>query len=94
MTELCVTETYFTQENKIYKQTDGLAMGFSISPFLSEIHMASLETSLQNERYFPTVWLRCIDDIFAIVKRSHLRSLLRMLNSYHPYKEFRSFILE
>ena len=44
MLELAVTETYFTFNDKIYKQTDGMAMGSQLGPTFANIFMCYIET--------------------------------------------------
>lgn len=37
---------------------------------------------------FPRVWLRYVDDVFAVVKERHLNQLLQLINSQHETIEF------
>ena len=85
---LCTEETYSVFKDIIFKQSE-LAMGSSISPFLAELFMSHLETSLSKHKFFPRIWYCYVDDIFAIIKKSQLRSLLRMLNDFQPNIKFK-----
>lgn len=55
-------------------------MGSHLSPFLANLFMSNLETEMRNERNFPRVWFRYVDDVWAIVKKQELRTLINMLN--------------
>ena len=44
--ELCMTTTYFMFNNESYEQTDGVAMGTSLSPIVAEIFMDEVETRI------------------------------------------------
>ncbi|XP_053690925.1 uncharacterized protein LOC128739464 [Sabethes cyaneus] len=63
-------------------------MGNKISPLLAESFMSDFEAALQKEKYFPRVWKRYVDDVFAIVKERHLSQTLELLNSRHPTIKF------
>lgn len=67
----------------VYKQSSGAAIGKSVSPFFANICLSALETSLSGVPIFPRVWLRYVDDVFAIVKRDQIGVVLDMLNGYH-----------
>ena len=88
LTKLCVENCFFTFNGIVYSQTSGLAMGSSLSPFLSELFMAALEEAMSKKRFFPRCWIRYVDDIFCIIKRTHLRIFLKMLNEHHPSIKF------
>ncbi|XP_053685711.1 uncharacterized protein LOC128735241 [Sabethes cyaneus] len=63
-------------------------MGSKVSPLLAEVFMSDFEVALQKEKYFPRVWKRYVDDVFAIVKERHLPKTLDLLNSRHPTIKF------
>ena len=93
--KLCVTDTYFTFNGHIYKQTFGVAMGSSLSPVLANLYMEFFEVSL-----LPNInvigieivlWKRYVDDIFALLKLTDEHSLeefLFELNSCEPSIKF------
>jgi len=70
-----LNNNYFTFDNKIFKQTKGVAMGQSIAVSFACIYMSMLEMkcfkkckSLRPSFQFPLYFKRYIDDIFSIWK--------------------------
>ena len=78
---LCMQQSYFQFRDCIYEQKQGAPMGNSLSPFLSDIYMADLETELQTKNLLPERWWRYVDDVFCIIKRDSLTSVLDTINS-------------
>lgn len=83
LTKLCMEENYFTFRGEFYKQLKGAPMGNRLSPFISEIFMAKLESDLISKGLLPRFWARYVDDVFAIVKTKDLDSTLTTLNGLH-----------
>jgi hypothetical protein len=77
-------EIFFMFRNKIYKQTEGTCIGSCLSSLIAGIFMKTFENNLQTSPQFPKLWLRYVDDIFVIIKRSELNNTLTWLNSQHP----------
>ncbi|KAJ8960542.1 hypothetical protein NQ318_013830 [Aromia moschata] len=49
-----------------FQQHEGTAMGNSLSPFIANLFMSKFETEVKDKfEYFPRVWFRYVDDIFA-----------------------------
>lgn len=71
-----------------YKIEEGTSMGNSLSPFLANLFMSNLESNLQKESDFPKIWLRYVDDIFAIIKKNDIDGMLHKLNNKHPKIHF------
>ena len=92
MLELAVTETYFTFNNKIYKQIDGMAMGSPLGPTFANIFMCHIETLFINQcpdTFKPLFYRRYVDDTFVLFKdRAHANSFLNHINSFHPNIKF------
>ncbi|XP_044752692.1 uncharacterized protein LOC123312368 isoform X1 [Coccinella septempunctata] len=91
--DLVLKQNFFQFENKYYCQVDGLSMGSSISPFLSEAFMSKFEQNLSRTSLFLKhilKWYRYVDDVFAIFRGTHgqLMSFLDLLNSLHPSIKF------
>ncbi|XP_053699016.1 uncharacterized protein LOC128745987 [Sabethes cyaneus] len=84
----CMSQNFFTFREKIFKQEFGLSMGSKLSPLLAEAFMSDFEVELKNEKLFPRVWKRYVDDVFAIVKERHLPQTLDLLNSRYPTIKF------
>ena len=89
---LCLTWSYFRFGDEYFLQTDGLAMGSSLSPILANIFMTELEeTVLARSVCKPSVWKRYVDDCFAIIPHTEackVDDLLTDLNSYHDNIKF------
>lgn len=82
LTKMCMDQNCFLFNGKIYQQTFGTSMGNSLSPFLANLFMANLEKELQKSQVFPRVWVRYVDDIFAVIGKNQLRRILKLLNSH------------
>jgi hypothetical protein len=50
--------------------------------------MAKFEIELSKSVVFPRVWMRYVDDVFAIIKKHQLRSLNKILNSQYDSIKF------
>ena len=92
---LCVRDSYFSFNGKIYQQTFGVAMGSSLSPILANLYMEFYEVSLLPRINVTGVkvilWKRYVDDIFALLKLDNADSLntfLHALNSQEPSIKF------
>lgn len=81
LTTVCMQENWFQFNGKFYKQNFGCSMGSPLSPFLADLFMSHLETKLKIDGILPRVWLRYVDDVWAIIKKHHLRTLLNSLNN-------------
>ena len=86
--EICMNQNFFSFRGKYWKQTFGLSMGSKLSPLLANLFMSDFEDDAQKEKYFPRVWKRYVDDIFAPVKERYLDQTLEMLNSRHSSIKF------
>ena len=93
--KLCVRDSYFSFDNKIYQQTFGVAMGSSLSPILANLYMEFFENSLLPRINVAGIeiilWKRYVDDIFALLKSDNVDSLntfLFALNSQEPSIKF------
>lgn len=91
LTEICMNQNYFKFNNEFYKQLDGTAMGNSLSPFIAELFMSKFEEDLGNNlKYFPRVWVRYVDDVFAIFDLSvcSVSDFVSQINSKHSSIKF------
>lgn len=86
--EVCMNQNLFTFRGKFYRQTFGLSMGSKLSPLLANVFMSDFEVDVEKQKYFPRVWRRYVDDIFASVKERYLDQTLHMLNSRHDSIKF------
>jgi hypothetical protein len=81
----------FQINNKFYQQNEGTAMGNSLSPFIADLFMSRFEKDLEEElEYFPSVWLRYVDDIFAIfdTNKGDIDNFIEKLNKRFESMKF------
>ncbi|KAJ8951688.1 hypothetical protein NQ318_012230 [Aromia moschata] len=70
-----------------FQQHEGTAMGNSLSPFIANRFMSKIETEVKDKfEYFPRVWFRYVDDIFAVfdTKAISLDNFVAKLNNRFP----------
>ena len=77
----CMNQNFFQFRDSIYKVEKGTNMGNPLSPLISEVFMASFEMSLKNRGLLPRVWLRYVDDVFAVVETNEISNVLEVLNN-------------
>ena len=93
--KICVSQTYFVFNKKLYVQVDGLAIGASTSGPAAELFMERLEIrAITTFIEPPKIWLRYVDDTFSKIKRMYLNSFLEHLNSQHRRLKFTTEIME
>ena len=90
---LLVTEGNFIFNGDFYKQIDGLAMGGPLGPTLANFFLAHLENckmfDLCPQQHRPKLYLRYIDDVFAIFDESQSHdTFLKCINCIHSNLEF------
>ena len=65
--ECPVYDVPFRFQNKIYMLKDGIAMGSPLASILANLFMTQMEENLNHiSPYKPTIWLRCVDNIFCV----------------------------
>ena len=65
--QMSVCHIPFRFLDKVYIQTDGVAMGSPLGPILADLFMSKLETKLNRfSKNRPILWLRYVDDIFCV----------------------------
>ena len=84
------TQGIFMYKDKIYKQTDGVAMGSPLGPSLANFFLGFLEKrDIDRSLYAPSFYNRYIDDICAIfTNNDHIQLFLDFINSLHPNLKF------
>ena len=85
------TQGMFLYKNKLYQLIDGVAMGSPLGPTLANFFLATVEMKLltQNLDCSPKLYLRYVDDIFAIFEEEKSSSkFLEVLNHQHKNLEF------
>ena len=89
--ELCLRSTYFQFQDKFFEQTDGAAMGSSLSPVIANLYVEHLEEHvLQTAPLSPRLWLHYVDDTFVIWphRQDELQRFHQHLNGQHPNIKF------
>ncbi|XP_063529636.1 uncharacterized protein LOC134740911 [Cydia strobilella] len=87
--EFCLTSGYFVWRGEHYLQIEGVAMGSPIAPVVANIFMEDFEQrALESCPHRPRLWLRYVDDVFAVVPHKDLDPLLEHLNARHAKIKF------
>ena len=75
LVRLVLATTWYTFNSQFYEQTDGVAMGGPASLTTAEIYMKAYErTAITTALHPPNVWERFVDDVYSIIKRTHLEN--------------------
>ena len=89
--EICTEETHFKDfEGNIWTQTDGTAIGKSISGDIAGIFMESYEDEFvlnpKKNKFVPIFWKREVDDVYCLWQygEDNIQTFLDYLNSCHP----------
>ena len=83
------TDVQFSFDDTTYKQIDGVAMGSPLGPILANIFVGYMEEQLFRKTDHPIVYVRYVDDVFAVFKTMHDSTLfLDQLNSMHGSLQF------
>jgi len=84
-----LTSTYFTFNNKIYKQTFGTPMGSPLSPVIADAVMRDLETvCLSKINCQVTLYYRYVDDIIMACPSDKVDFIVSTFNGYHERLNF------
>jgi len=84
-----LSSTYFTFNNKIYKQTFGTPMGSPLSPIVADLVMQDLEENILNSlNSRPPLYYRYVDDIILSAPENEIHNILEKFNSYHHRLKF------
>ena len=90
--ELTALDSYFTFNDQIYLQCDGVAMGSPLGPIFANIFIANLERTLFKNcpnNFKPTYYCRYVDDTFALFKsKEQASNFLNYINSLHSNIHF------
>ena len=82
LVNLCFSKNYVQFDDKVYQQTEGLAMGNPLSAFAANCFMAEFETKAkENYPDFPLLWVRYVDDTYIIIHKDKLANFLDFLNN-------------
>ncbi|XP_055308689.1 uncharacterized protein LOC129572701 [Sitodiplosis mosellana] len=78
---MCMDHSYFQFLDSFYHVSIGTNMGNPLSPLISELFMSAFERKLKQENLLPRIWWRYVDDVFAIIKKDEIDSVLNVLNN-------------
>ena len=88
--ELAVDDSFFSFNNKLYRQTDGVAMGSPLGPLFANIFLSHYESQwLKDSPIKPSLYRRYVDDtLWLIPTDSDIQSLMTFMNSRHANMRF------
>jgi len=87
--ELVLCSTSFSFNGKFYEQIYGSPMGSPLSPVLADVVMEDLELYCLKKLDFTVhTYYRYVDDIFMIIPRAKLDTVLKTFNEYHSRLKF------
>jgi len=87
--ELVLSSTSFKFNDKYYEQIHGSPMGSPLSPILADMVMEDLEVQCLGKMEFKIhTYYRYVDDIFLIIPKSKIETVLKTFNEYHPRLKF------
>ena len=86
---MCLNNTYFTYQGKLFKQTHGAAMGSPVSPIIANLYMEDFETkALATATNPPSLWCRYVDDTLVKIHEYNIESFTNHINSLDPHIKF------
>ena len=87
--DLCLNSSYFTYDSTIYIQVFSTLMGSPLSPIIANMVMEDLEqralTIFPNP---PSIWVRYVNNIYAIMETEHIESFHHYLNTINSSIQF------
>ena len=87
LVNLVLTTTQCTFQ--FYQQTDGVAMGVPASSTTAEVYMQADEcTAISAALNPPKVWEQFVDDVYSILKRTHLENFFHQINKLRQNIKF------
>jgi hypothetical protein len=91
LTNVCLNNTVFLFNGKMYKQVEGAPMGSPISPIAADIYLDKFEReALEKAEKKPKMWRRYVDDILAVWQHGEeeIQKILLHLNAQEPKIQF------
>ena len=87
--KLATKDQLFQFNNKLYQQTDGVAMGSPLGPLLANAFLCHIEETLESRNLLPSYYKRYVDDTLAVMRDQHAaQDFLHVLNACHPSTQF------
>jgi len=83
--KLIINSTFFTFDNRVYKQIFGTPMGSPLSPIIADLVMRDLETEALNKLNFETqIYFRYVDDILLAIPNDQIENTVNVFNLLYP----------
>ena len=88
--KLAVEDSYFSFDNNLYRQIDGMSMGSPLGPLFANIFLAHYESDwILNSPIKPIFYRRYVDDtLWLLPPDSDIQSLMNYMNSRHANMRF------
>jgi hypothetical protein len=86
-----LTTSYFSFNGQFYEQTDGVALGSSLSLVIAKLYMKDFEErALDLAPHKPRCWFRYVDDTSVILphRDDKLKDFLNHINNIHQCIKF------
>ena len=82
LVEICLNTTYFSYNDRFYKQQHGCAMGSPVSPIVVNLCMEDFEQKALKEYtgVTPRLWLRYVDDTFVVLNKNEQDRFFQHIN--------------
>jgi hypothetical protein len=90
LVDVVLGQRWLQFEEQIWEQNDGLFIGNGLSSMLTEAFLGNLELRMEEKEWFPRIWFRYVDDVFAIINKGELGKTLEELNKCHINIKFTS----
>ena len=89
LVNLVLATTCYTFNSEFYQQIDGITMGGPASSTTTEIYMEADErTSMSTALHPPKVWEQFVDDVYSVLKRTHLENFFQHINNLYQNIKF------
>ena len=86
---IIINSTFFSFDNKIFKQIFGMPMGSPLSPILANIVLQDFEQEIiTTNNIISSFYFRYVDDIVLAVYKEKVEGVLELFNSYHERLKF------
>ena len=88
--KLAMTDSYFTFNDQLHRQIDGVAMGSPLGPIFTNIFMSAHESKwLEKCLMKPLLYRRYVDETLLIFKENdNVSDFVSFLNIQHPNLHF------
>jgi hypothetical protein len=88
LVDIALKQRWLQFEDRILEQMDGTFIGNGLSSIITEVFLGDLEFKMEDKPWFPRVWYRYVDDVFAIIKKGDAEKVMEQLNKRHGAIKF------